>query len=417
MPQQIVPYRRNNNQTSLVARTARAIAPVIAQSVARSAGRAMYDNIPSLESMGRAVRRLQNGYDSGKSSSNQAMPIIPAAMSAPVATSFPFVSRSAKISRRKGNVTTVTHRELINSSVAGSTVFTVQSTLNLQPGDSTTFPWLSIMASQYAEYRFRALCFEYVPIAPTSTQGDVILSPEYDASTAPPTSEMIAVDHRDSVMDSCWKNVTCRLSQNDLNSLGPRRYVRTSLVAGDIKTFDAGKLHVCTNNETGTSTIGKLFVSYTIDLYTPVLEPPVPLATQSYGWYSGTDQTLTTTVLSYAKFDVAMPGNMPGPFSNAAGVLTIPKGVWKVSYSISVEDNTNETLYVVAAPYVNGSILPFGYAYSRSAAVAGGQVNLQCSFIWGQPSTSTIAIGVTAAGVAGVLKILGGSATITFSLA
>lgn len=51
-----------------------------------------------------------------------------------------------------------------------------------------SFPWLNGQAALYSKWRWRALRFIYVPTCPTSTQGQIGLSFQYDVIDTTPTS-------------------------------------------------------------------------------------------------------------------------------------------------------------------------------------------------------------------------------------
>jgi len=300
--QQLVPYNRRRNNNMVLA--ARAIAPAIARQVAQRAVNAAYNYLPSMESVGSSVRKFARGYRSSSAAAIEDKRASERPMTAPVAVSNTRISRSAQITTRKG-CTTITHRELVDGAVSGSTVWTLQDTYDLQPGNAVTFPWLSSTANQYAEYSFRKLTFEYVPFCATSTAGGIILTPDYDSSNPPPTSEAMAVDHKDCIVDSVWKDIRCNLSVRDMHALGPRKFTRAFLAAGDIKTFDCGKLYVSTDNCAGSNATGKLFVSYTVDLFTPVLIPTAIQPRQCCMFYNSSAQSFTNGIVQRIKFDTA----------------------------------------------------------------------------------------------------------------
>jgi len=202
----------------------------------------------------------------GKRQNGLSVSSAPQSYSARVETLMPKITRTARSMR-------IAHRELVLSSVAGSTGFTVQNSLALNPGLTTTFPWLAPQAQQWEMYKVHRLRAEWIPIASTGTAGDVYLSPNYDASDPQPTTEVQAANNVNAVVDSVWKVLSCDLDPSSMMGLGPRKYVRPCAVAGDIKTFDIGKLFVCSNNEANTNTVGKLYLSYDFEFFTPQNDP------------------------------------------------------------------------------------------------------------------------------------------------
>jgi hypothetical protein len=65
---------------------------------------------------------------------------------APVTLSRRMLTAKPRMVTKPGQSFRVKHRELVNASVAGSTSFTVQSTLAINPGLAATFPWLAPQA-------------------------------------------------------------------------------------------------------------------------------------------------------------------------------------------------------------------------------------------------------------------------------
>lgn len=169
--------------------------------------------------------------------------------------------------------TRIIHRELITS-VSGTTAFTIGSTFPLNPGMTTTFPWLSTQAQAWERYRFNSLKFEYFTRTGSNVPGSVMLAPDYDAADAAPASEQIASSYEDVAEDAPWKDICCTLRPSALHAIGPTKFIRTAVLPAnlDIKTYDAGNFFVCTVDGTAVNW-GKLWVEYDVTLFTPQLHP------------------------------------------------------------------------------------------------------------------------------------------------
>ena len=171
----------------------------------------------------------------------------------------------------------IKHREFIGN-VSGSNLFQVALTLSVNPGLSTTFPWLSIMAQAWEQYKFRKLRFVFLTRTGSNTPGSVIMSPDYDSSDAAPATEQIMSTYDGTVEDAPWKDNSCNLKVNLLSGAGgPRKFVRTGalLPNQDIKLYDVANMFVGTVDGTNVAW-GKLWVEYDIDFWVPQL-PPVGL--------------------------------------------------------------------------------------------------------------------------------------------
>jgi len=161
----------------------------------------------------------------------------------------------------------IRHRELL-SAVAGTTTFTANA-FSVNPGIAATFPWLSTQAVGWEKYRFTRLAFCYYTRAPTSTQGSILLAPDYDAADAAPATETIAASYNGAVEDAVWKDTCCELDPKLFREL----FIRTTTLAAnlDIKTYDTATFFMCTTDATAASPIGKLWVEYDVELINPQL--------------------------------------------------------------------------------------------------------------------------------------------------
>jgi hypothetical protein len=312
----------------------------------------------------------------------------------------------------------VQHRELVLPSVNNSNTFTVQSTLALNPGLAATFPWLAPQAGQWEQYVVHKLDAEWIPIAPTSTQGDVIVSPDYDSSDPSPTTETQASDNVDTVVDSVWKNVLVKLDPKAMMGMGPRKYVRPCAVAGDIKTFDIGKLFICTNNSSGGAVaVGKLWLDYDFEFFVPQNSPnPDTNPQQTSQFLRTTDQSYTNGVAAPLQFATVSfdPLNF-GPA--AAGVFTPPAGVYKIFTQLSLSDGTAEANTDTIQFFKNGALLAGLQALTQSDIATGEANSMSLQGIVPMNGTDTFQVQVTITGAAGTLKAYGNYCQLIVSLA
>lgn len=179
--------------------------------------------------------------------------------------------------------TRIVHRELV-ATVYGSTTFNVNLAIALNPGLSTSFPWLSTQAVGWEQYKFHKLKFCYYTRCSTATSGSVMLVPDYDAADPAPISEQVASAYRDTAEEVPWvEHFACTLDPSAMYGIMGRKYVRTAGLGQDldIKTYDSGNMFVCTTDGAVTTGWGKLWVEYDVELYVPQL-PPTGLVTGSY---------------------------------------------------------------------------------------------------------------------------------------
>lgn len=175
----------------------------------------------------------------------------------------------AKVYRSGNDTCRIKHRELV-ATISGSTDFTIQKSFALNPGLSTSFPWLSTQAQAWERYRFNKLRYCYYTRTGTSVPGSLLMAPDFDAADPAPISEAIASSYEYCEEDAPWKDICCNLPTKALMGDMKEKYIRSGALQPnqDVKTYDAGNLFVCTIDGTGVGW-GKLWVEYEVTLYNP----------------------------------------------------------------------------------------------------------------------------------------------------
>jgi len=330
---------------------------------------------------------------------------------APTAIAQKQTSREPRIIQRNKRMTTIAHRELIQT-VNGSIAFTALK-FPLNPGIALTFPWLSTQAQLWELYHFRKLKFEYITRTASTTVGSVLLMPDYDPEDAPPTTEAIASAHEDTVEDVCWRSLTCPLDPLAMNPFGgvaARRYVRAFAQAGDVATFDSGNFYFCSVEQVGAAAIGKLWVEYEVDLFKPQLgnTAVAPLRTSAF---SATGETFVTTVAK----NYIPPVQIADPLGVATvgtplvdGNFTPPKGSYRIFFQGNFNDNGNEAFSVQVRLFENGGALGNNViSTGQVAATAGGENLSLCVIATVNCSGSdTVQLSIIATGAAGALSLV-----------
>lgn len=273
---------------------------------------------------------------------------VPAAYTKVVVSREPRIKASSRSSR-------VQHRELI-SSILGSTSLAV-TRFQCNPGLSGTFPWLSAQASAWEQYRFHKLKFEYITRIGTTSAGSVIYSPEYDPSDLTPTTEQQLTNTRDAIEGPVYRGFECPLDPAAMHAIGPRKFVRSGNVPGDIKTFDVAAFFLGTIGEADTTEIGKLYVDYDVEFFVPQDSPNKDTGPSSMTVYKlGSDQTLLTGAAEIVEFDTVVydPLNIGSP---TAGVFTPPAGSYLVEVVLGVADAAAESFSANLTVRKNGATL------------------------------------------------------------
>jgi len=328
---------------------------------------------------------------------------------APVALATSMRNTGPMLHERNRKRERIHHCELVTT-VSGSTAYTV-TPYPLNPGLPGTFPWLSEIAQRWEQYHFRKLKFYYVTRSGTDRVGSIILAPDYDASDSAPSSEVEITAYSGAVEDAVWKNIECPLVEEDMFPLGPRKFVRDGILAGDIKTYDVSTFYVATLEEADTSQIGKLWVEYDVEFFVPQLSPSSDSGPSSTSYYAGnSSQTLATGVAEPVEIPVAFDPLSFG--AQTAGVWSPPTGVYKFIFQGSFQDATLEQFTVNLVALKNGAAVASTAVAIRTPAAASGseQVSASLAFILGFTQGDTFAIQVTATGAAGVLTVLANTA-------
>jgi len=170
----------------------------------------------------------------------------------------------------------IVHREYIQDilSPVQSAAFQIAAKLAINPGQASTYPWLSKIAQNFESYKFRKLRFDYETEQATSQTGSAIMAVDYDASDPSPVSKQQMMAYRNSVRSAVWSPSQHVSALPDLSKKN-QYYVRPGpQPAGtDIKEYDVGNFFfgIQSSLVAGTS-FGELYVEYDVDLITPVYE-------------------------------------------------------------------------------------------------------------------------------------------------
>lgn len=273
-----------------------------------------------------------------------------------------------------GRSTRIVHRELV-ANISGSTAFSVQSSFDLNPGLTASFPWLSTQASGWEQFRFNRLDYEFVTRAPTTSTGGVFLAPDYDVLDAAPSSEQAISTYKDTVEDAPWKDQVCKLDPKAMFPLGPRKYIRDGLVANsDLKTYDAGRLHIATGGQADTSSVGKLWVSYDVEFFVPQTEAAVAPTPRDLSQFQlEADQSLVTGVDEDIAFDTVIINGLG--IVNNSGQFVLPKGNYLVTAESEISGGTSAVQSGSWVIRKNGSDVAPACSSSRNLSNAGAGTN------------------------------------------
>jgi len=285
----------------------------------------------------------------------------------------------------------------------------------INPGQATTFPWLSTIAKNFEKYQFEKLVFFYKKevseFATAGQTGKVIFMVDFDASDAPPTTKQQMEDtipHADAMPSQSF---SLPLAPRDL---APRaneaRFIRVGGLPGnsDIKTYDVGNLNAATIAVLANGAVGELHVGYRVRLIKPVLESTnsAPANNQVAMFTSTGNQTLTTTVQTVSLNGTALANGLA--IVNTAGSFVPPPGNYNIDYSAKVSDSANEAFQFSTTINKNGvNVYPifFPQFIDGTALGATETLTLSGSIFVTANGTDAFTEVVTATGAAGVLTM------------
>jgi hypothetical protein len=337
-------------------------------------------------------------------------------------TTEPNISRTSKGMRIK-------HRELYDGHIPGSTNFTVYEIAQLQPGLKDTFSWLSTQAINWEQYRVHEMSIEYIPIVGSNTIGDIILSPDYSSNPGRiPATEAGAVNNLGAVTNNVWNPHTMKLDVAAMMGLGPRRFTRDVATAGDIKTFDVGQVFICTNNCANANAIGKIFISYDIEFYVPVVNNDDdltinPQATLYLGQASNqtfVDNTGNTAYFVYydntiTRDPLGIIANSPSP---AFGQYVPPAGSYRMSGVFNFQDTAvvPEDV-VISIDLFIGGVLQIDYPDPDYSFVAGQSLIVPFDYVFDCNGSQAVGMAFSYISAVGPINARQNQGWLAFSLA
>lgn len=171
----------------------------------------------------------------------------------------------------------ICHREYITD-ISSSIAFSIQN-YNINPGLSSTFPWLSAVAQNFQQYKLHGMIFTFVSTSAdalnsTNTAlGTVILGTNYNASSSNFSSKQQMENNEFTTSSKPSCNVMHMIECDPKQTLQEGKfYVRTGVLPAnqDIKTYDIGNFQIATVGSQAVAVIGELHVSYDIELMKPI---------------------------------------------------------------------------------------------------------------------------------------------------
>lgn len=200
----------------------------------------------------------------------------------------------------------VAEREFLTDIFSGSLVDGSSEFLNrsfrINPTESTTFPWLSLIASNFDQWEPHGIVFEFISTSSefngtSQALGTIIMATDYDGNDppAPSKSDMANMDYACSTKPSnnLIHGVECEPSERQV------KIFQTSQVNALLSLL--GNFQIATQGmSTADTKVGELWVSYDISFYKKQLGSYNPLCFTWSGVATATTGLLASPTLRFA---------------------------------------------------------------------------------------------------------------------
>lgn len=283
--------------------------------------------------------------------------------------------------------------------IAGSVTFAT-SQFSLNPGQATTFPWLSQEAKLFEKYKVLGLEFYYRPqvsaYATNGQTGKVMLSFDYDASDPAPATKQQVEDTHPHADGMPYETVLLSVDSKE-STRQDSFFVRSGGLPGgsDIKTYDFGNLSVSTIGNNSTANIGELRVRYAIALFDPVLEntvnAPLNLRVSQFQSAGASESAGANSVPKTLALATVTTNGLQAV--NSTGVITLPVGNYIVNMGVLMSNSATQATQFSASLLLNGSALPFVPQQAAAATIAVWSVF--GTYFVTSTGTTTIAVSAT----------------------
>lgn len=318
------------------------------------------------------------------------------------------------LSRR--NCVIVEH-EFIYDVVGGGTPFAVVNggyPFPLNPGQGTTFPWLSLQAKQWERYKFNFIRLSYArevsEYATAGTIGRVMVSVDLDAADAPPSTktQVLDTDTRLLMHGMPSENFQMTIPGKLLHPTGMPRYVRPGGLPGatDIREYDVGNLWVSTSGVSDATTkLGELHVMYSVELSVPVLQSiataPINNSVTIFDSAAGTTLLATGVPEAVGLYHTVVNG-LGIVWQQTSGVL--PAGCYMIDVQFQGHDSAVENFYIIGDVQVGGvSIYPTPIERPQAVSASGGYVSVNIPTWLALNGSQVLTFVITANGTVGTL--------------
>lgn len=307
------------------------------------------------------------------------------------------------------NVTHIRHRDFIcDVSNAGTTDFTLTSYI-LNPGNTTTFPFLSRLAQNFQTYSLQGMIIEFVSTSSDITSGgalgSVVMATDYDANADAPSSKsemenmQFSISAKPSVNQTHIIECDPALQQNEI--LNVARSGFTPSTVQDQNSYNWGQFHFATVGVPSSSgNIGELWVTYDVALLKP--KP-------SYGLQALSDMFKLTAPAAagpayFGTAQVSDPSNTLGGtiFQDQYFFPTnVDSGTFLITYVMTGASTTLTTALALTLVNCDSNVSSFFPASQYARVTAGAVATMQTCSWWTTVTAADASFSITAGTLCG----------------
>lgn len=311
------------------------------------------------------------------------------------------------------NCIRIRHKEYIGDYT--STTSYSNLTFPINPGQPTTFPWLSTIAANYQEWCANGLIFYFVSTSAAALNstntalGKVVMATSYDVldPSFSTTSQMLATEFSNygKPAEDLMHAVECDPKLRPTLLLYTR--VTSPPTGADQRLYDLGTFTLASDGMQAASNIGGLWVSYDITLCKPIIAPAT--TTKDMFFMSASN----TTSISASTTAVSNSSTRPIGGTLVANTYTFPKSLSTGTYTIAARsfgDGITSLTYQTAVSSYSAAITAVNYfdngtlsAFTTPTAATTGSFETANAFqINSQNASITLRAIITTTGVSPV---------------
>jgi uncharacterized protein YndB with AHSA1/START domain len=207
---------------------------------------------------------------------------------------------------------------------------------DFNPGNSIVFTWLANIAQNYSQWNLLKARMYYVPRVSSSTSGSFLMAvdPQSGSSTTPQFETEMS-NYQVAVDGAAWETFDLELDPKSMMGGMTRKYVRTTGET-DIQednTVNGGKILLATTGSTTGNTLwGKVYMSYDVEFFSPVVNG-------SPSGSPGCSYALSGVTSANEFGNATVPAFSPNPpaitIQTGGVILFNAPGVYAISYCVN----------------------------------------------------------------------------------